>query len=135
MKVTIKKILIENFKGIKRLDINLGDKTIIKGRNASGKSTIATAITWCLTDKDINLTSNPAIFPLGVEECSPTVTLTLDIDGKTVELTKMQVCKKSKPDAEGVIKTSMNNTYLWNSCPITERDFKSKLEGILNEEQ
>lgn len=45
MKVTIKSIHIENFKGIKELDVNFSENTKISGQNAAGKTTIFDAFT------------------------------------------------------------------------------------------
>ena len=43
---------LENFKGIKSLDINLDGKSAsIYGTNATGKTTIADAVSWLLFDK------------------------------------------------------------------------------------
>ncbi len=43
---------IENFKGIRCIDLDFGQTTEIRGRNATGKTTIADAFTWCLFGKD-----------------------------------------------------------------------------------
>lgn len=45
MKITIKSIHIENFKGIKMLDVTFSGKTKISGQNAVGKTTIFDAFT------------------------------------------------------------------------------------------
>ena len=39
MKMILKSLHIENFKGIKSLDVNFSEKTKIKGQNAAGKTT------------------------------------------------------------------------------------------------
>ena len=52
MKITIKSIHIENFKGIKMLDVNFSVKTKISGQNAVGKTTIFDAFTWLLFNKN-----------------------------------------------------------------------------------
>ena len=52
MKVTIKSIHIENFKGIKELDVKFSEKTKISGQNAAGKTTIFDAFTWLLFNKN-----------------------------------------------------------------------------------
>lgn len=43
---------MENFKGIKSLDVNFANKTSIKGQNAVGKTTIFDAFTWLLFNKN-----------------------------------------------------------------------------------
>ena len=42
----IDKLYIENFKGIKSAQPNLGDLTIITGKNSSGKSSIIQALKY-----------------------------------------------------------------------------------------
>lgn len=53
MKITIKSIHIENFKGINMLDVNFSVKTKISGQNAVGKTTIFDAFTWLLSTRTV----------------------------------------------------------------------------------
>ena len=49
----IQRIILKNFKGVHQLDITFdAEVTRIYGRNRSGKTTIADAVTWCLFGKD-----------------------------------------------------------------------------------
>lgn len=131
MVVTIKSISMNQFKGIKEKTFEFDGKTsVVKGKNASGKTTIANAFYWLLADKDIDLNSNPNVKPLDVEECQPTVTMVINVDGKDIELCKSQKIKTSKPDENGIVKSSSTNTYLINQVPKTERDFKAYLEEL-----
>lgn len=43
MRIKVKSLHIENFKGCRELDISFGDTTKIYGQNASGKTTIVDA--------------------------------------------------------------------------------------------
>lgn len=54
MQIKFKHICIENFCGIKQLYTLLYDRTMIKGRNAVGKSTIKKAIQYALNARDEN---------------------------------------------------------------------------------
>lgn len=126
----IKSISLENFKGVKDRNYSLGKYTRISGMNRLGKTTIATAWYWLTTDKDYDLHSNPNIRPDNVEECIPTVTAVLDVDGKEITIAKMQKRKVSKPNSEGVSKVTLTNTYSINEVPKTERDFKAYLEEL-----
>lgn len=47
----LQKLNLKNFQGIKNLSIELGEHTAIYGDNATGKTTIANAISWLLYDK------------------------------------------------------------------------------------
>ena len=52
MRMILKSLHMENFKGIKNLDVNFSNKTSIKGQNAVGKTTIFDAFTWLLFNKN-----------------------------------------------------------------------------------
>lgn len=53
MKIILKSLKLENFKGIKNLSIDFKDRvTTIAGDNAAGKTTIFDAYCWLLWDKD-----------------------------------------------------------------------------------
>lgn len=129
MNIAIKKMHLENFKGIKEKDIDFTNRTIIQGKNASGKSTIASAYMWLMADKDINLASNPPVKPIGVVECTTVVSIVLDVDNKEQTLTKSQIIK-TKTNEDGTVKSSTKNGYEINSVPKTERDFKSHLADL-----
>lgn len=130
MQIKLKSLHLENFKGVKDKTYQFGDLTRILGMNRLGKTTIATAWFWLLSDKNYELNSNPNIRPDDVEECIPTVTAVLDIDGKEVTIAKMQNRSVSKPNDKGISKVSLNNTYEINSVPKNERDFKAYMEDL-----
>ena len=130
MQIKLKSLHLENFKGIKDKLYRFGNLTRISGMNRRGKTTIATAWFWLLADKNYELNSNPNIRPDDVEECIPTVTAVLDIDGKEVSIAKMQKRSVSKPNDKGVSKVTLTNTYTINEVPKTERDFKAYLEDL-----
>ena len=130
MKATLKSLHLENFKGTKDKIYEFGKTTRVSGMNRLGKSTIATAWFWLLTDKSYELVSNPNIHPDDVEECVPTVTAVLDVDSKEITIAKMQKRKVGKPDANGISKVTITNTYEINSVPKTERDFRADLEEL-----
>lgn len=130
MKLKIKRIELTDFKGVRNASYEFGDKTKISAENGAGKTTIADAFYWIFTDKNYSLASNPNIRPNDGRECTPTVVAELEIDGKPVTVAKMQKCKVSKPDANGVSKVSLTNTYEVNSVPKSERDFKEYLSDL-----
>lgn len=130
MKAALKSLHLENFKGTKDKTYEFGKSTRVSGMNRLGKTTIATAWFWLLADKNYELVSNPNIRPDDVEECVPTVTAVLDVDGKEITIAKMQKRKVGKPDANGISKVTLTNTYEINSVPKTERDFKADLEEL-----
>lgn len=130
MKVILKTLRLENFKSVVDKTYDFGDITRINGMNRLGKTTIGTAIFWLFSDKGYELNSNPNIRPDDGRECVPTVTATLDIDGKEVVISKMQKQKVGKPDENGVSKVTLSNSYEINSVPKTNRDFAAYMEEL-----
>jgi chromosome segregation ATPase len=126
----LKSLHIENFKGVKDNTYEFGKTTRVSGMNRRGKTTIGSAWYWLISDKNYELTSNPNIKPDNVEDCIPTVTADVDVDGKEITLSKMQKRKVGKPDKNGVSKVTITNAYEINSVPKTERDFKAYLEEL-----
>ena len=130
MRMILKSLHIENFKGVKDKTYEFGKTTRISGMNRRGKTTIGAAWYWLISDKNYELVSNPNIRPDNIEDCIPTVTADVDVDGKEITLSKMQKRKVGKPDKNGVSKVTITNTYEINSVPKTERDFKAYLEEL-----
>lgn len=131
MRARLKKLVMENFKGMRLAEYEfVSDFVRVSGMNRLGKTTIFTAYMWLLANVDAELHSNPNIRPNGVEECIPTVTAVLDVDGKEITISKMQKRKVGKPDANGVSKVANTNFYEVNSVPKSERDFKAYLEDL-----
>lgn len=90
MKAAIKRITLENFKGITNKVIDLEGKNFISGKNGSGKTTISTAYYWLFGDADYSVKKNPEVSPLGMDEVSPRVEIVMDIDGKEITVAKIQ---------------------------------------------
>ena len=92
--IKISKIEIENFKGIRRLELDLnGRSASLYGDNATGKTTVYDALTWLLFGKDSHGNTKFSIKPLDAAGNTtlgvmPTVTGTLDIDGAVFILRK-----------------------------------------------
>lgn len=130
MRMILKSLRLENFKGVKDKTYEFGKTTRVSGMNRRGKTTIGAAWYWLMSDKNYELVSNPNIRPDNVEDCIPTVTANVGVDEKEITLSKMQKRKVGKPDKNGVSKITITNTYEINSVPKTERDFKAYLEEL-----
>ena len=127
MKVSIKLMKLENFKGVENKNYLFNGNMDISGCNGAGKTTIATAFYWVFSDKDYDLHSNPPIRTVGHEEKEPKVLIVLDVDGKEIEVSKRQVrsVKKSKINMNETV--SYKNVYEINSIEYGEKAFKEKL--------
>lgn len=131
MKATIKRITLENFKGVKSATYDFDGKNVsVKGQNGAGKSTIFDAYMWVMADKDSELKSNPDIRPLGVEECTPSVEIVFDVDGKEVTVEKLQkkTEKESEENGKKITKVSLENSYKVNHSPMGLAQFKKKMD-------
>ena len=140
MKITIKSIHIENFKGIKMLDVNFSGKTKISGQNAVGKTTIFDAFTWLLFNKNSSGEEKFNIRPLNggvrVDNVEIRVSAILDVDGKGVELSKTQKqnwVKKRGTDT-AVLQGNVNSFEI-DGYPKSEAEFKEYVSGIAQSEE
>lgn len=130
MKINILSISMSNFKGYKDQVLTLDGATEIVGENGVGKTTVMTAHFWLWCDRDSELHSNPDIWPIGVEETTPRVEEHINIDGKDIVVAKSQKRSVGKPNADGISKISLTNSYEINSVPKSERDFKAYFEEL-----
>jgi len=65
MNVILKELRIENFKGIKSFGVEFRDgRTVIKGCNGSGKTSVYDAFLWLLFGKDSDGRTDFGIHPL-----------------------------------------------------------------------
>ena len=130
MKFKVVSIKLSNFKGYKDQVLTLNDATEIIGENGAGKTTVMTAHFWLWCDRDAELHSNPDIWPIGVEETTPRVEECINIDGKEIVVAKSQKRTVGKPNADGVSRISLTNSYEINSVPKSERDFRAYFEDL-----
>jgi DNA repair exonuclease SbcCD ATPase subunit len=131
---------MENFKGINMLDVNFSVKTKISGQNAVGKTTIFDAFTWLLfnknsageekfnvrpLDKDGNRIDNVEIKVVGV----------IDVDGKEVELSKVQKQNWVKKRGTDTVALQGNvNSFEIDGYPKSEADFKEYISSLAQSE-
>lgn len=140
MQIKIKSLHLENFKGIKLLDVDFGDKTKIKGQNASGKTTVFDAFTWLLFNKNSAGEEKFNVRPLDsegnrVDNVEIKVVAVLDVDGKEVELSKVQKQKWVKKRGSDVTELQGNeNLYEIDGYPKSEADYKAYISGLVNED-
>jgi DNA repair exonuclease SbcCD ATPase subunit len=140
MKITIKSIHIENFKGIKMLDVTFSGKMKISGQNAVGKTTIFDAFTWLLFNKNSSGEEKFNVRPLNegirVDNVEIKVSAILDVDGKEVELSKTQKqnwVKKRGTDT-AVLQGNVNSFEI-DGYPKSEADFKAYVSELAQSEE
>lgn len=139
-KITIKSLHIENFKGVKLLDVAFGNKTKIKGQNASGKTTIFDAFTWLLFNKNSAGEEKFNVRPLDangnrIDNVEIKVIATLEVNGKEVELSKVQKQKWVKRRGSDVAELQGNeNIFEVDGYPKSEKDYKTYISSLVDED-
>ena len=140
MQIKLKTLHLENFKGVKLLDVEFSNKTKIKGQNASGKTTVFDAFTWLLFNKNSAGEEKFNVRPLDangnrVDNVEIKVVAVLEVDGKEVEFSKVQKQKWVKKRGTNVTELQGNeNLYEIDGYPKSEADYKSYISGMVNED-
>lgn len=140
MKLKIRSLHMENFKGIKSLDVNFSNKTNIKGQNAAGKTTIFDAFTWLLFNKNSAGEEKFNVRPLDkdgkrIDNVEIKVVGVIDVDGKEVELSKVQKQNWVKKRGTDTVTLQGNvNSFEIDGYPKSEADFKDYVSGLAQSE-
>ena len=141
MKMILKSIHMENFKGIKSLDVNFSNKTNIKGQNAAGKTTIFDAFTWLLFNKNSAGEEKFNVRPLDkdgnrIDNVEIKVVAVLDVDGKEMELSKIQKQNWVKKRGTDTVTLQGNvNSFEIDGYPKREADFNDYVSGLAQSEE
>lgn len=140
MQIKLKSLHIENFKGIKLLDVAFGDKTKIKGQNAAGKTTIFDSFTWLLFNKNSAGEEKFNVRPLDadgnrIDNVEIKVVAVLEVDGKEVELSKVQKQNwvKKRGTSTPVLQGNVNSFEI-DGYPKSEKDYKEYISSLVNED-
>lgn len=138
MRMILKSLHMENFKGIKSLDVNFSNKTSIKGQNAAGKTTIFDAFTWLLFNKNSAREEKFNVRPLDkdgkcIDNVEIKVVAVLDVDGKEVELSKVQKQNWVKKRGTDTVTLQGNdNTYEVDGYPYDAKPYEEYVKGLCN---
>lgn len=140
MRIILKSLHIENFKGIKSLEVNFSNKTSIKGQNAAGKTTIFDAFTWLLFNKNSAGEEKFNIRPLDkdgnrIDNVEIKVVGVLDVEGKEVMLSKVQMQNWVKKRGTNTVTLQGNpNSYEIDGYPKSEADFNAYVSELAQSE-
>lgn len=141
MRMILKSLHMENFKGIKSLDVNFSNKTSIKGQNAAGKTTIFDAFTWLLFNKNSAGEEKFNVRPLDkdgkrIDNVEIKVVGVIDVDGKEVELSKIQKQNWVKKRGTDTVTLQGNvNSFEIDGYPKSEAEFKAYISGLAQSEE
>ena len=140
MKLKIRSLHMENFKGIKMLDVTFSGKTKISGQNAVGKTTIFDAFTWLLFNKNSAGEEKFNVRPLDkdghrIDNVEIKVVGVIDVDGKEVELSKVQKQNWVKKRGTDTVTLQGNvNSFEIDGYPKSEADFKAYVSNLAQSE-
>jgi len=112
------RVKIENFRGIKSLEMAIINKTEIVGPNGSGKSTILDAVLWCLTGRDSKGRSNYKITTVGTELDA---VVEVDVDGVTYKRILSVIPCVSRGEDTG--KTTESTAYSIDGIVVGKKEF------------
>jgi DNA repair exonuclease SbcCD ATPase subunit len=143
MEITLKKIKLEYFKGIKALELEFKEgNNLLLGMNAAGKSTVFDAYTYCLFGKSA---SGESDLKFGIKttdannEVIPkvehSVTLWLDVDGN--EHVIQRLLKENWVKKRGSLESEFSGNvtdYFYNEVPLKKSEFDQKISQLLSED-
>lgn len=140
MKIKLKKLTIENFKGIKNMVVEFGDKANVYGDNATGKTTLADAFNWLLFNKDSKGAEKFSLRPLTkdnkrIDNIEIRVIAIMEVDGEEVTLDKIQ--KQNWVTKRGTKVSELQgnpNSYEIDGIPKSESIYKQYIDSIINED-
>ena len=139
MKIKLLKMRIQNFKGCKDREISFGDRTNIKGANATGKTTVFDAFTWLLFGKDSLGNAKFDIRPLDADgnminnlEISVEASIRVNDEEYALKKTQKQVWRKKRGTDTTEFQGNVNEFEI-NGYPKSEKEFKAFISGIIDE--
>lgn len=140
MNIKLKKLEIENFKGVKSLSIDFAsDITNILGANHTGKTTTADAIMWVLFGKN---SEGQAVFGIDpkdennnvINHLENIVTLTVSADNRKLVLRKVrkEIWSKPKGQIEDALTGHTTECFI-NGDKYTIKDYQAEVNALCNE--
>lgn len=136
MKLT--KLELLNFKGLKSFAININGDVVIRGDNATGKTTVFDSVCWLLFGKDsldradFEIKTLDGGEPIHKVNHEVTGTFTLD-EGGTVELKRVYREKYSSPRGGDITLTGHTTDYFVDGVPKKEKEYKEIVNALINE--
>ncbi len=143
MKVVINHLSINNFKGIKNLDLPFeGRSATVAGRNATGKTSVYDAFLWLLFGKDSSGASRFDVKPLDaagerITGLTTEVEARLTIDGKPVTLKRALIEKWRKVAGSPDPIYDRDETAAWiDEVPVKlEKEYQPYIQQICGDEE
>ena len=138
--IIFQKLDIINFKGIEKQSINFDMKTVLRGANGVGKTTVADALWWVLFNKDSNGSSD---FPVkrkdkegnDINNIIVDVQLVLTINGATHIMRRTQVEKWVTKRGDNVpVFAGNEQERFYNESSLSASEYQESVNNILSED-
>lgn len=139
MKLNLRKIKFENFKGLRSMEINFEKITDIFGDNATCKTTICDGFYWCLFGKDSSDRKDYNIKTLDennteIPYLDHSVEIEFQVDMQVITAKRLMRDIWTKKRGTTVTEFTGNEvTYFWNDVPLKMSEFKQKVSDIIDE--
>jgi exonuclease SbcC len=139
-KVKILKLSLQNFKGIRSLEISFNDTTRISGDNATGKTTLVDAFTWLLFGKDSTDRKDFSIKTLDsenkvIEKLDHEVSGVFEVNNETITLRRILREKwVTRRGSETSEMQGHETLFFWNDVPLQAGEFQAKVDAIISEQ-
>ena len=142
MNIKINSLRLQNFKGVKELEIDFNDSlTNIYGDNAVGKTTVFDAFCWLLWDKDSLNRSQFEIKTLdengqAIPMIDHSVEVALNIDGVDTTFKKIysEIWTKKRGQTQKEFNGHTTDYYI-NDVPIKKKEYQDRIASVISEEQ
>lgn len=140
MEIRLEKMRLRNFKGITELEFAPGGKNaIIRGDNATGKTTVVDAWAWLLFDKDSQGKKDFQIKTLvngePVHNLEHEVEGVLLVDGKPLALRKVFAEKWTKKRGQAQAEFTGHTTdYFIDDVPVKKSEYEARIAEMIDED-
>lgn len=141
MDIKLKKLIINNFKGIKEKEIEFTDKTNISGDNATGKSTVFDAYSWLLWGKDSYSRKDYEIKPYDenndvIHNLESSVEGVFEVDDKTITFKRVykEVWSKKRGSNDATFTGHTTDFYI-NDVPKKKKEYEEKIGELVTEDE
>lgn len=127
----LKKMVIQNFKGIKTLEIDFSEKSnLISGLNGTGKTSVYDAYCWCLFGKNSQESAKFDIRKYGIDDKAETF---VEVVTDTAKYKRVFGKKTVRTTVEGVSKTVLENDYktLVDDVELPATKYKKVIEELV----
>lgn len=135
-KVTLKKLTLENWRAQNRT-IDFSDKTVIRGANGAGKSTITDAFFWLLTGVDAQNRTNYDLYD-NTKEFTPenavpaVVEGVLDVEGVEYTFKRAALQKWTRNRGSNVYEKAKSDeyTYYIDGLGVSAKAYNDRVEAL-----